>query len=120
LEPPLIRLPAQRGTTAQLVEEIGHFAVSIPGSDHAYISDRFAGRIPLTEDEDRFEGILVITATTGSPILAEALAWLDCRVHQIHDGSTHYYYRSGARGGNGESDAHLYDRNYRTLMLQAT
>jgi flavin reductase (DIM6/NTAB) family NADH-FMN oxidoreductase RutF len=122
LEPPLILVCLHKeATTAQLVEEIGHFAVSILGSDHAYISDRFAGRIPLTEDEDRFEGIPVITATTGSPILAEALAWLDCRVHQIHDGSTHWIITGLAlAAGNGESDAPLiyYDRNYRTLMLQ--
>jgi flavin reductase (DIM6/NTAB) family NADH-FMN oxidoreductase RutF len=122
LEPPLILVCLHKdATTADLIEKSGYFAVSILGSDHAYLSDRFAGRIPLSEEEDRFDGIPLLTAVTGSPILSEALAWLDCQVHQVHDGSTHWIITGLAvAAGNGDSEAPLiyYDRNYRALMLQ--
>jgi flavin reductase (DIM6/NTAB) family NADH-FMN oxidoreductase RutF len=122
LEPPLVLICLHKdATTAGLIEETGHFAISILGSDHAYLSDRFAGRIPLIENEDRFEGLSLISAVTGSPILADALAWLDCRVHQVHDGSTHWIITGLVlAAGHGDSEAPLiyYDRNYRALMLQ--
>jgi flavin reductase (DIM6/NTAB) family NADH-FMN oxidoreductase RutF len=122
LEPPLILVCLHKdAVTAELIEQSKHFAVSILGNDHAYLSDRFAGRIPLSEEEDRFDDVPLISAVTGSPILSEALAWLDCRVHQVHDGSTHWILTGLAvAAGRGDSEAPLiyYDRNYRALMLQ--
>jgi flavin reductase (DIM6/NTAB) family NADH-FMN oxidoreductase RutF len=122
LEPPLVLVCLYKDTTtAEHISEIGYFAISILGEDHAYLSDRFAGRIPLLENEDRFDGVAITSATTGSPILREALAWLDCRVHQVHDGSTHWIVCGEVlAAGRGSSEAPLiyYDRNYRNLMLE--
>ncbi len=122
LEPPLVLVCLFKDTTtAQLVTEIKHFAISILGEEHAYLSDRFAGRISLQENEDRFDGVSTTTATTGSPILTDALAWLDCRIHKVHDGSTHWIMCGEVlAAGHGGSDAPLiyYDRNYRSLMLE--
>jgi flavin reductase (DIM6/NTAB) family NADH-FMN oxidoreductase RutF len=122
LEPPCILVCLLKTTTtAQLIQETGRFAISILGEDHAYISDRFAGRVPLLDHEDRFDGVPFTTAVTGSPILTEALAWLDCRVETTYDGNTHWIVIGQVlAAGSGESEAPLvyYDRNYRSLMLQ--
>lgn len=91
LEPPLVLTCLNKdATTAQIIKNAKVLAVSILAHEQAYFSDRFAGRVPLETNEDRFEGVPVFTAVTGSPILRGVLAWLDCRVKEIHDGSTHW------------------------------
>jgi flavin reductase (DIM6/NTAB) family NADH-FMN oxidoreductase RutF len=91
LEPPLILVSLAKGTTTtDALLKSGVFSVSILSGDQAELSDRFAGRTALPAHADRFDGVPTITAVTGSPILQDALAWLDCRVHQLHDGSTHW------------------------------
>lgn len=91
IDPPLVLVCLQKDTTtAQLLQETGHFAVSILAGSQADISDRFAGRVPLEHKEDRFIGVPTRTIITGSPILAECVAWLDCRIHEQHDGSSHW------------------------------
>ena len=32
---------------------------------------------------------LARTEVTGSPVLADALAWLDCRIREVHEGGDH-------------------------------
>jgi flavin reductase len=58
--------------------------VSILGSDQAELSRRFA--VPGPKD---FSDLDVTTAVTGSPILGGAIAFLDCRVHEILPGGDH-------------------------------
>ncbi len=91
LEPPLIFVSLDKAslTTAALLKS-GVFSVSILTGDQAALSDRFSGRSPLPLHADRFDGVPTVTAVTGAPILQDALGWVDCRVHQLHDGSTHW------------------------------
>lgn len=65
--------------------ESGAFAVNLLRADDSEISDIFArvGR------EERFEGLEWEAGPTGSPILARALGWIDCRVHQTHVAGDH-------------------------------
>lgn len=91
LEPPLILVCLNKNTTtSDCILKHRVFSVSILGGDQAALSDRFAGRVDLSSHGDRFEGVPTMTAATGSPILQESLAWLDCRVQTVHDGSTHW------------------------------
>ncbi len=91
LDPPLILICLNKNTTtAQFVEQSGVFAVSILSDDQSALSDRFAGRIELVQHKDRFHEVPTMTAITGSPILSDALAWLDCKIHTRYDGSTHW------------------------------
>jgi len=91
LEPPqiLISIDKKSATTGYLLKA-GAFALSILNGDQADLSDRFAGRIELPSHGDRFAGVAFETAVTGAPILSDALAWLDCRIQTVHDGSTHW------------------------------
>jgi len=38
-----------------------------------------------SRDADKFAGLETIKAATGSPILADSLAWIDCRVEARFD-----------------------------------
>lgn len=122
LEPPQILVCLLKETlTASLIHESRVFAMSILGADSAYLSDRFAGRVPLAEGEDRFNGVAAETAVTGARILTDAIGWLDCEVHAIYDGSTHWIVvgRVVATGSKEEAAPLIYyDRNYREIARQ--
>lgn len=63
----------------------GSFAVSILGRRHEALARRFAEQ----ERSSRFEDLAYRAEITGSPVLADALAWLDCRVTDVHDAGDH-------------------------------
>lgn len=63
------------------------FAVNILGADQESLSNRFAWT-----DEDRFGAGRWETAATGAPVLADALAWLECRIYSHHEAGTHTIY----------------------------
>ncbi|TDC70240.1 hypothetical protein E1200_05950 [Actinomadura sp. GC306] len=86
LDPPLVLVCLARDIhTHALVERSGVFAVSVLGKDQAHIGHRFAGR----ETGDRFARGTWTPAPGGAPVLAEALAWLDCRVAHAYPGGDH-------------------------------
>lgn len=90
LEPPLILVCLHKESeTCQLVQETQKFAVSFLGENQADISSQFAGYTPLPEGADRFYNIETFTHTTGSPILKDAIGWMDCSVYGVQDGATH-------------------------------
>jgi flavin reductase len=89
LEPRLVLVCVERTTVmSERVERAGAFALNVLGAGQDGVSDRFAdGDRP--DGDPQFAGIEVTTAATGSPILAEAMAWLDCRVWASYDGGDH-------------------------------
>ena len=89
-EPPLVAVVIdQRHTAYPLLEqEDAVFAVNILGQDQVELSNRFA----WTKDEDRFLAGEWQTAVTGAPVLANALAWLDCVVRERYPAGTHAVY----------------------------
>ena len=90
LEPPLILVCLYHELdTAQQIEQNGHFAVSLLGTEQGTISNQMAGFGDVPDGQDRFHGLSWTTKTTGSPILADSVGWLDCELHAMHDGGTH-------------------------------
>lgn len=88
LEPPLVLVSLEKSTrTHAIVAQSGAYAVSVLPQELQALSNRFAGRD--TENSDRFAGVETISKQTGSPILAEAMAFFDCQVDSTHDASTH-------------------------------
>ncbi len=89
LEPPVMLVCLQTHIqTYKLIEESKAFGLSILASDQAKLSAQFAGFVPLPEGEDRFYNVNISTSVTGSPILTDAAAWMDCRLHTIHNAGT--------------------------------
>ena len=117
LEPPLVIISLHtESRTHRLVHAAGAFAVSILSADQRDISDRFAGR--ATEDEDRFRGLETETLVTGAPVLAGALARLDCRVVQVISAGMNTIFLAevvAARGDGDDLPLVYHNREYRKL-----
>ena len=88
LNPPLVMVClANESESKDWIAESGIFAVNILSDEQEFLSERFAARAPIVNA--RFDGVPYHTAITGSPILADSLAWYDCRVEAMHDGGDH-------------------------------
>lgn len=90
LDPLLVAVCVDRGAGMHdFVVAAGGFAVSILAAEHEDLSRWFASpRRP--HGQDQFDGVAHrLAATSGAPVLDGAAAWLDCRVHAVHDGGDH-------------------------------
>ena len=88
LDPPLVLIALGNETaTRDMLAESGIFAVNLLSDDQEFLSERFAARAPLVNEE--FEGVPYFVAVTGAPILEQSLAWYDCRVEATHPGGDH-------------------------------
>lgn len=123
VEPALILVCLHKGVEAlDIIEESGVFAVSLLGEDQAGISNQFAGVVELPEGADRFHEVAITTAETGAPILADAIAWMDCKVHAVHDGGTNMIVVGEVVAAVRKADAEAlpliyFNRGYRKLKL---
>ncbi len=117
--PPLIMVAIDRKHYAEsLLQSVGTtFAVNVLGADQQALSDRFA----WVNDEDRFAEGNWTTAETGAPILADALAWLDCRISTRHNAGTHTIYVGEVVASSvprpDEAPLVYWNRAYRNLAL---
>ncbi|MBI1900299.1 MAG: flavin reductase family protein [Planctomycetia bacterium] len=88
LDPPLVLVAVDKGSqTAKNLQASGRFAISILSAAQEAISRRFAGDGPRD-----FSGLATKTSVTGSPILSDAIAWIDCEVSEILPGGDHDIY----------------------------
>ena len=103
LEPPMVLICLNKASaTARAVAGAGRFAVNILGEDQAEEAMRFAKR---AEAGDKFAGLAVSTGDQGEPLLANALATLECHVAEQVTGGTHLVFlaeveRASARTGS--------------------
>jgi flavin reductase (DIM6/NTAB) family NADH-FMN oxidoreductase RutF len=89
LDPPLILVCVIKGTEgAENIEKNGVFAVNILRSDQEPISRYFASK-DRPRGWEAFRQISHTRAASGSPILDDCAAYLDCRVAAIHDAGDH-------------------------------
>jgi flavin reductase (DIM6/NTAB) family NADH-FMN oxidoreductase RutF len=76
--------------TTELVEASGCFALHLMAERHLDWVWRFGLR--SGRDADKFDGLPVETGATGSPLLADAVGWLECRVEGRLDGGDRLVY----------------------------
>ena len=74
---------AKHHQTWQLIEESGTFALHLIGEEQLDYVWRFG--LASGRDQDKFSGLAVHRGATGSPLVPEALGWLDCRVEARFD-----------------------------------
>jgi flavin reductase (DIM6/NTAB) family NADH-FMN oxidoreductase RutF len=74
----------QRLAIADVISDTGVFAVNILGEEHSDLAMQFS-----QSHEDKFRGTKLLTGDLGSPILADALAHLECRMVERKDFATH-------------------------------
>jgi len=91
LEPATVLVCLNKDTYAHALVARSHvYAISMLANDQDAISNRFAGFDPTITD--RFAGLDWLTAETGSPLLPNAVAHLDCRVNAAHEAGSHIIY----------------------------
>jgi flavin reductase (DIM6/NTAB) family NADH-FMN oxidoreductase RutF len=82
LSPPLVGVSIGRELAVhELLRDAGTFAVSILRGDQAALAAHFARGVPPIA---LWEGVSVRASSTGLPLLADALAWLECRIVDEH------------------------------------
>jgi flavin reductase (DIM6/NTAB) family NADH-FMN oxidoreductase RutF len=79
------------------------FSVNLLSSQQQEVAERFAGKHGVSGDA-RFEGLAWRTLATGSPILADALASLDCEVVEQHTFQTHSIFIGRVMAGEFRAD----------------
>lgn len=83
--PPQILAVVNRETTSHgLIADSGAFAVNILAAHQQDLAGRFARRL-----DQPFEGIAHGWGETGCPLLAQAVAVLECRLRERHHAGTH-------------------------------
>ncbi|MDT8307632.1 MAG: flavin reductase family protein [Anaerolineae bacterium] len=119
-EPPLVMVAIDHQHSAfhLLQHPDAVFAINILHQDQMELSNRFA----WLKDEDRFLAGDWRTAETGAPILADALAWLDCTIYARYEAGTHHIYigevQASAAPRPGDAPLVYWNRGYRALALR--
>jgi flavin reductase (DIM6/NTAB) family NADH-FMN oxidoreductase RutF len=74
LDPPLLLVCLDnKAASREVFESASSFSISILGAGQRQVSNTFASKSP-----NKFETICTFTATTGAPLIQDAIAWFDC------------------------------------------
>lgn len=85
LDPPLVGfLPDHASTSWPKIRAAGRFCVNILSADQEPVCRAFAAKGP-----DKFVGLGWRPGPTGSPILDDAVAWIDCTLDAVHPAGDH-------------------------------
>ncbi len=77
LDPPLVLVCiAETAQSYDVFSETEHFGINILSEDHHEVSNVFASKHP-----EKFTHVRWNTGGRGSPLFDDAVAWLDCEVH---------------------------------------
>jgi flavin reductase (DIM6/NTAB) family NADH-FMN oxidoreductase RutF len=89
VDPPSLIVSINRSASSwSLLKRNGFFGVNILNADQIDLAERFAGKGGVT-GADRFAGAEWITRVSGAPLLADALAAIDCEVEHIVERHSH-------------------------------
>lgn len=85
LSPPLVAFaPALTSLTWPRIQATGVFCVNVLDEAQEPMARVFA-----TKGERKFGGVGWYPGVTGAPVLADVLAWVECRLERVHDGGDH-------------------------------
>ncbi|WOH46906.1 flavin reductase family protein [Bradyrhizobium sp. sBnM-33] len=89
VDPPALIVSVNRQASSwPLLQRYGFFGVNILTSDQIDVAERFAGKDGL-KGLERFTGAEWTTRASGVPLLAGALAAIDCEVEEIIERHSH-------------------------------
>jgi 3-hydroxy-9,10-secoandrosta-1,3,5(10)-triene-9,17-dione monooxygenase reductase component len=85
MDPPLVLFcAAKTSSTWPRISAAKHYCVNILGDDHEHLSRQFSSK-----GADKFAGVAWHAGPSGAPVFDEALAWIDCSMHNEVDGGDH-------------------------------
>lgn len=100
LDPLLVLVCLDRSAASHdCVVKQGSFAVSVLEADDRDVALRFA----RGDRRERFDGLELRETVTGSPVLESALAWVDCRVRDVHGAGDHSIVVGEVVGGDARA-----------------
>lgn len=87
LDPPLVGfLPDKSSSTWPRIAAAGHFCVNVLASDQMDVCRQIVGG-----GGDKFSGLAMTLSDHGHPVIANAIARIDCAVHQVVDAGDHWF-----------------------------
>jgi flavin reductase (DIM6/NTAB) family NADH-FMN oxidoreductase RutF len=119
LNPPLVLACIDRKARSHAsIEKDAAFAVNVLKDSQERLSELAAGH--LGERGNWLEDVPHRKAETGAPVLADCLAWFDCRLEAVHDGGDHTIFvgRVEAAGHSQGRPLLYYDGAYHRLSQQ--
>ncbi|QTV79078.1 flavin reductase [Microbacterium sp. NIBRBAC000506063] len=85
LDPPLVAfLPSRTSSSYARLRESPRFCVNVLSEEQEELCRRLAGR-----DPNKFDGVAWRRSPAGNPILAGAVAWIDCEATARHEAGDH-------------------------------
>lgn len=87
LDPPLVGFfPGRDSQSWPLIEEAGQFCVNVLGSDQQDICKQVAAPGP-----DKFQGVDYAVSPDGLPIIANAVAVIECGLYSVTEAGDHWF-----------------------------
>jgi flavin reductase (DIM6/NTAB) family NADH-FMN oxidoreductase RutF len=104
LQPPLILVCIDRAADSHdCIRDAGAFSISVLASDQERLARRFAA----WDIDAKFEGVAYAPGVTGAPLLEDALAWVECRIREVHPGGDHTIFIGEVVAGDAREGAPL-------------
>jgi len=89
VDPPTVIVSINRDSSSwPLIKRLGFFGANILTADQLDVTERFTGKSGL-KGADRFSGAQWFTRASGVPLLAGALAAIDCEVEDVVERHSH-------------------------------
>ncbi|MEY2926609.1 MAG: hypothetical protein RL367_1086 [Pseudomonadota bacterium] len=86
LDPPLVGFfPDRKSSTWPIIAATGRFCVNVLASDQAELCRQMAMPGP-----DKFASVAHAQSPLGNPKIENALAWIDCTLHDVLEAGDHY------------------------------
>jgi flavin reductase (DIM6/NTAB) family NADH-FMN oxidoreductase RutF len=118
LIPPLVTISLMKSSrTLELVRLSRSFGITLLTTQQEEISKIFAGQV--SESDDRFSGIDTFTLLTGAPMIANGLAFFDCKISDILNFDTNALIIGevvATKLGDQSSPLLYFDQRYRELQ----
>ena len=86
LDPPLVGfLPDKSSSSWPKIEQAGHFCVNVLAADQQALCRQVSGK------GDKFAGLDYTVSSNRLPVLANAIATIECRLHSVTDAGDHWF-----------------------------
>jgi flavin reductase (DIM6/NTAB) family NADH-FMN oxidoreductase RutF len=86
LDPPLVGfLPDRKSTSWPQIEAAGHFCVNVLASDQQEVCRQVSAKGP-----DKFVGVEYALSRHNLPIIANAIATIECSIHSVTEAGDHW------------------------------
>lgn len=104
LVPPLVLVCVDRAADSHdCILAAGSFSVNVLAAD----AERLARRFAEWDIPKKFDGIAHHVEVSGAPVLDDALAWVDCRVHNAYPGGDHTIFIGEVLAGDAREETPL-------------